>query len=53
MIYFYLLNPNKAGLFESIFLWGLGGWGGGGVKEELKQYKYNFIQLLSTLFRVY
>ena len=59
-----ILDPNKAGLFESNFFWGVCGEGGGeGViwpfsppssfifQEDLIQYKFNLIQLLNSLFR--
>ena len=49
-------NSNKAGLFEGSFFWG----GGEGqfepppfiFQEELVSYQYNFIQLLTNLFKV-
>ena len=54
-----MFNPNKAGLFEDNFFYGVGGGkGGGGQFDLLSYFKKNFsnisitLQLLNNLFKV-
>ena len=47
-------KPNKAGLFEGSFFWGVSLIPPPSFifHEELMQYEYNLIQLLNKLFKV-
>ena len=48
-----MFNPNKAGLLKVVFFWGVSFWPPVFIfHEELLQYQYYFMQLLSNLFKV-